>query len=127
MPATSPAPRIADRTAAMRITMVKKIKSDGSPCRKCADIERRLTDSGHLQRIDRVVIADERDPESEGMQLAARHGVDVAPYFIVERDDGTTQVYTVYFRFLKEILEGETDAAQEAAEILDRSPGVDLL
>lgn len=111
----------------MRITMVKKIKADGSPCRKCADVERRLAEGGHLERIDRIVIADERDPASEGMQLAARHAVDLAPFFIVERDDGTTQVYTVYFRFLREILEGETDSAQEAAEILDRSPGVDLL
>jgi len=111
----------------MRITMVKKIKADGSPCRKCADVERRLVDAGHLARIDRIVIADERDPQSEGMRLAAGHGVDLAPFFIVERDDGTTQVYTVYFRFLKEVLEGESDAAQEAAEILDRSPGVDLL
>ena len=117
--------RAAERT--MRITMVKKIKADGSPCRKCADVERRLADSGHLGNIDRTVIADERDPSSEGMQLAARHSVDLAPFFIVERDDGTTQIYTVYFRFLKEVLEGETDAAQEAAEILERSPGVDLL
>jgi len=111
----------------MRITMVKKIKADGSPCRKCADVEQRLAAGGHLEKIDRIVIADERDPASEGMQLAARHAVDLAPFFIVERDDGTTQVYTVYFRFLKEVLEGETDASQEAAEILDRSPGVDLL
>lgn len=111
----------------MRITMVKKIKADGSPCRKCTDVEQRLAAGGHMHRIDRVVIADERDPGSEGMQLATRHGVDLAPFFIVERDDGDTQVYTVYFRFLREVLEGETDAAQEAAEILDRSPGVDLL
>jgi hypothetical protein len=111
----------------MRITMVKKIKADGSPCRKCADVERRLADGGHLHRIDHVVVADERDPMSEGMQLAARHGIDLAPFFIVERDDGTTQVYTIYFRFLKEVLEGEADAAQEAAEILEKNTGVDLL
>lgn len=111
----------------MHITMVKKIKADGSPCRKCADVENRLADAGHLRRIDRIVVADERDPASEGMQLAARHKVDLAPFFIVERDDGTTQVYTIYFRFLKEVLEGETDAAQEAAEILEKNTGVDLL
>jgi hypothetical protein len=111
----------------MRITMVKKIKADGSPCRKCADVERRLAEGGYLPRIDRVVVADERDPASEGMVLAGLHGVEVAPFFIVERDDGSTQVYTIYFRFLKEVLAGETDAAREAAEILDRSPGVDML
>lgn len=111
----------------MRITMVKKIKADGSPCRKCADVEQRLAAAGYLPRIDQTVIADERDPAGAGMQLAARHGVDLAPFFIVERDDGRTDVYTVYFRFLKEVLEGAADEAQEAAEILERSPGVDLL
>jgi hypothetical protein len=111
----------------MRITMVKKIKADGSPCRKCADIENRLMDGGHMGRIDHVVVADERDPESAGMLLARRHGVDLAPFFIVERDDGTEQVYTIYFRLLREVLQGETDQAQEAAEILDRSTGIDLL
>lgn len=111
----------------MRITMVKKIKADGSPCRKCSDVERRLADGGHLRRINRLVVADERDPASEGMRLAAHHKVDLAPFFIVEREDGTTEVYTVYFRFLREVLEGETDAAQEAAEILEKGTGVDLL
>ena len=111
----------------MRITMVKKIKADGSACRKCAEVEARLVESGHLYRIDRTVVADERAPESEGMVLARRHGVDVAPFFIVERDDGSTQVYTVYFRFLREVLQDEASPAQEAAEILDRSSGVDLL
>jgi hypothetical protein len=111
----------------MRITMVKKIKADGSPCHKCADVERRLADGGHLRRIDRIVVADESDPASEGMQLAARHQVDLAPFFIIEHDDGTTQVHTIYFRFLKEVLEGEADAAQEVAEILEKNTGVDLL
>ena len=68
----------------MRITFVKKILADGTPCAKCADVEARLVDAGRMSRIDRVVIADERDPESEGMRLARRHGVATAPFFIVE-------------------------------------------
>jgi hypothetical protein len=111
----------------MRITMVKKIKADGAPCRKCADVENRLIESGHLRRIHRIVVADERDAVSEGMQLAALHRVDVAPFFIVEKDDGTARIYTVYLQFLKEVLDAEVGAAEEAAEFLDRNPYVDLL
>ena len=54
----------------MRITLVKKIKADGSPCRKCAEVVERLDKAQLLGRMDRVVVADERDPDSEGMQLA---------------------------------------------------------
>ena len=92
----------------MKITFVKKIKLDGSACRKCADVENRLEDAGLSQRIDQVVIADERDPESAGMVLAKQHQVDIAPFFIVEEDNGETEIYTVYFRFLKEVLNKET-------------------
>ena len=88
----------------MHITFVKKIKADGEPCRKCAEVEKRLNDAGLMSRIDAVVIADERDPQSAGMTLAAAHQVAVAPFFVVREDDGTEQVYTVYFQFLKEVL-----------------------
>ena len=54
----------------MHITLVKKIKADGSPCRKCAEVQERLEKDGLIDKIDQIIIADERDPESEGMQLA---------------------------------------------------------
>lgn len=111
----------------MRITMVKKILADGSPCRKCADVETRLHDGGHLSRIYRVVIADERDPGSEGTRLAQRHNVDLAPFFIVEQDDGTTRVYTIFLRFLREVLQAEASAADEVREIMERGPNLDFL
>jgi hypothetical protein len=88
----------------MHITMVKKIKADGSPCNKCADVERRLHAAGLQDRIDSVAIADERDPLSEGMQLAHKHRVERAPFFIVEDDTGKTKIYTIYFQLLKEVL-----------------------
>lgn len=111
----------------MRITMVKKILGDGSPCRKCAEVETRLRDGGHLSRIDRVVIADERDPASEGMQLARRHGVDLAPFFIIEQDDGSTRIYTIFLRFLREVLQAEATASDEVREIMERGPNLDFL
>lgn len=88
----------------MHITMVKKIKADGSPCKKCADVEERLYATGLQDRIDNIAIADERDPDSEGMQLARKHQVDRAPFFIVKDEQGQTRIYTIYFQLLKEVL-----------------------
>lgn len=110
----------------MSVTFVKKIKLDGSPCRKCAEVEDRLQAAGLLSRIDHVVIADERDASSEGMQLAAELGVDAAPFFIVTRD-GTRTVYTSYVKLLKEVLEAETSAEEEAKDILRNNSDLDFL
>ena len=89
----------------MHIRFVKKIKLDGTPCRKCADVEQRLRDGGYLDRIDEIVIADESDRDSEGMRLARQYKVEIAPFFLVEDDNGKTDVYTIYFKFLKEVLQ----------------------
>lgn len=88
----------------MEITLVKKIKADGQPCKKCHEVEQRLLKADLMDRIDHVVIADERDPQSEGMRLAAEHKVDLAPFFIVQDEEGEVQIYTIYFQFLKEVL-----------------------
>lgn len=103
----------------MKITFVKKIKIDGSPCRKCAEVQSRLEKDGHIDKIDRTVIADERDNNSEGMQLAKQYEVDRAPFFIVENDVGDPLVYTVYFKFVNEILSGKTNEEDAAKDILD--------
>ncbi len=110
----------------MSITFVKKLLVNGQPCAKCADVERRLVAAGQMARIDRVVIADEADPDSEGMRLAARHGVEVAPFFLVENGAKTT-VYTVYLKFSKEILGGKVKAVEEAQQVLRANPGLDLI
>lgn len=111
----------------MHIVMVKKVRSDGSPCRKCADVEARLDEANLRHKIDEIIIADERDPDSEGMQLARKHQVDLAPFFIVRDDDGTERVYTVYFRFLKEVLHKNSSESEEIAELMERNPDLDYL
>lgn len=111
----------------MHITMVKKVKADGSPCRKCAEVETRLEESGLRHKIDQIVIADERDPDSEGMQLAKKHQVELAPFFIVNDENGIEHVYTVYFRFLKEILQKESSESEEIAELMDKNPDLDYI
>ncbi len=110
----------------MHITFVKKILANGEPCDKCRDIEARLNKSGHMDRIDRTLIADERDPESPGALLAQELSVDRAPFFVVE-NDGVRTVYTVYFRFLKEVLEVEVSRAEAAQEILRDNPELDFI
>ena len=110
----------------MHITFVKKILANGEPCAKCADVEQRLRSSGKIAAVHRVVVADERDPHSEGMRLAQRHGVQVAPFFIVEDGDRTT-VYTVYLRFAREVLGGKSKRVEEAQEVLRANPDLDFL
>ncbi len=89
----------------MKITMVKKIMSDGTPCKKCIDVFARLEKSGHINSIDHVVEAREDDPASEGSLLAEFYQVDRAPFFIVEKENEEAKVYTIYFKLVKEVLE----------------------
>lgn len=88
----------------MHITFVKKRFADGSTCRKCAEIEQRLARDGHLARIDEVLEADVGDPDSAGMRLAQELGVDYAPFFVV-RDGARREVYGIYLKFVREVLE----------------------
>lgn len=88
----------------VKITLVKKILADGSPCKKCADVLQRLEKSNYLRHINHIVEAHENDPSSEGMQIAQTLQVDKAPFFVVEQADGQQVVYTVYFKLVQEVL-----------------------
>ncbi len=113
----------------MHITFVKKVLASGEPCAKCRDVEERLERTGLISRIDRVVVADERDARSEGMRLARRHEVDRAPFFLVLNEDITT-VYTVYLKFVRDVLGGEPSPGaelDEARELLRAHPDLDLI
>ena len=111
-----------------RITFVKKVLANGQPCAKCSDVEQRLRTSGQMAAIDRTVIADEQAPDSEGMRIAAEHDVKLAPFFVVE-EGGETRIYTVYFRFAREVLGsgGAAKPKREAEEILRANPDLDLV
>ena len=111
----------------MRITFIKKIKADGTPCRKCSEVEKRLEEAGLMSHIDRIVVADERDETSEGMQLAAKHLVEQAPFFIVEEENGVVRIYTVFYRFLKEVLKREVPEQEELTELMHENPNLDYL
>ena len=110
----------------MHITFVKKRLASGEICDKCQDVERRLGVDGYLDQLDEVVVADEADSESPGMQLADALSVDRAPFFVV-RDGAQTSVYTVYFKFVKEVLKGQVKATDAAAKILRDNPDLDFV
>ncbi len=85
----------------MRIVMVKKHLADGRECRKCEQVTEMLEKRGYWGRIHEVVWAEEADPNSAGMQLAAQHGIAVAPFFIVE-DNGAERVYVSAIKFMQD-------------------------
>ena len=101
----------------MHVTMVKKKLRDGSDCRKCADATEHLRSRGLLDRIDEVVWALEDDPQSPGMVLGARLGVERAPFFVV-RDDQGEHVYTSVLQLVRERF-GQDVSTQEQAGAVD--------
>lgn len=111
----------------MKITMVKKILADGSPCDKCAEVQARMEQQDQMKFIDELLVADVRDPASDGMMLAAELQVDRAPFFVVSQDDGRREVYTVYLKFVKDVLQQKIDEKEELKEILHNNPDLDFL
>ena len=101
----------------MHVTMVKKKLADGSDCRKCNEVTQYLRARGFWNRIDEVVWAHENDPESPGLVLGARFGIDRAPFFIV-RDDGGETAYASVLQLIQERF-------GEAVTTLDRARDVD--
>ena len=83
----------------MHVTMVKKRLANGEPCRKCAQAEDLLKSRGLWDRIDEILWADEADAASPGMQLGARLGIGLAPFFVVRDDNGGETVFESVLQF----------------------------
>lgn len=87
-----------------KITFVKKKLENGEWCAKCNDVSSRLEKDGLLKYIDEVLVADVRDPNSEGKILADEYNVDRAPFFIVKDiDTKTVEIFDVYFKFKRHL------------------------
>lgn len=99
----------------MNITLVKKIMEDGKQCKKCGEVSQRLEEGNEMRFIDRTVIADVRDPDSEGMKIAEKHDVKVAPFFVVE-EDGIERIYKTYMQFKRDVLKKVVEAADVEIE-----------
>ena len=111
----------------MKITFVKKIQLDGNFCKKCREVQDKINAADQNQFIDQVIIADERDPSSPGMVLAALYSADRAPFFIVEKEGRSPEVYTVYFKFVKEVLGQKITEEDQLKEILNDNPDLNFL
>jgi phosphoadenosine phosphosulfate reductase len=106
----------------MRITMVKKELASGEPCEKCAQAQEMLERRGHWDQIDEVVWAVEGRDDSPGVKLGQLHGVKVAPFFIVEHDDGSVGAVTSALRLIRDYLaEASATPKPSAAASVDVS------
>jgi len=99
----------------MKITLIKKIKEDGEECKKCREVTERLKAGNEFPLIDKIVYADMRDPDSEGLKLAKEHNVDIAPFFIVE-NEGNVAVYKTYMELKKKVLKKALEKADVEIE-----------
>jgi phosphoadenosine phosphosulfate reductase len=112
----------------MNVTMVKKRLAGGEACGKCEQAESLLKKRGLFDRIDTVVIADEGDPESPGMLLGAKHGIKLAPFFIVRNDDGTETAYESVLKLIKDRLtDGTTNNPTEEPSRVTVTTGMPAL
>ncbi|HTE56699.1 MAG TPA: phosphoadenylyl-sulfate reductase [Kofleriaceae bacterium] len=123
----------------MHVTMVKKRLATGEPCRKCAQTEEMLRQRGLWDRIDEVVWAVEGDPQSPGMVLGQRFGVEQAPFFLVSDDTGQVSAYRSALQLIREKLQPSApqpsrsdtqrrrDASAAAAAALESAAPEDVL
>ena len=98
-----------------KVIMVKKLLSSGEPCGKCVQAEEMLRSRGVWDQIDQVVWASENDAGSEGAQLAQKHGVDLAPFFIVQEPGQADRVYESTLKLIKDL-----SARRGGAQSVDR-------
>ena len=99
----------------MHITFVKKVGRPGKPCNKCAQVEQDLRENGYWDSIDSVLVADDRIEDSAGVRLATALDISQAPFFVVKDDDGGIRIYTIYLKFVAEVLEQQDDRMPVAA------------
>jgi hypothetical protein len=100
----------------MHVTMVKKKLADGSDCRKCAEVTAFLAARGLWERVDEVVWAHENDPDSPGMVLGRRLGVERAPFFVV-RDERGESVYTSALQLIQERFRQDVSTTERARDV----------
>jgi phosphoadenosine phosphosulfate reductase len=91
--------------------MVKKLLLSGEPCAKCVQAEDMLKARGVWDQIDEVVWAKEGDPDSDGARLGKKYGVDLAPFFVIERKGREAEVVQSTLKVIKELSSNAADRA----------------
>lgn len=85
----------------MRITMVKKRLADGRPCNKCLQAEEMLSRRGLLGDVNEFLWVEEGEVNSQGAALAREFHVEVAPFFVIHREQQDPVVHTSVTSFVK--------------------------
>ena len=75
-----------------------------------------LRNRGLWQRIDEVVWAEEGNPDSAGGKLAEQYGVEIAPFFLVEKE-GEVVLYKSAIKFMKELVKAEGTATTQKDQL----------
>jgi len=108
----------------MRITMVKKRLASGESCEKCAQAEEMLRRRSLWDRIDEVLWAVEGDASSPGARVAAKHGVELAPFFVVQDESGEETVLTSALRLAKQLASSAAPPASVSVPAVDLATAV---
>lgn len=104
--------------------MVKKILQGGEPCNKCSQAEEILKKRGYWDRIDSVVYIKDDEDNSRGVELARKHKIKVAPFFVVDEKGEEPRVYTRVFEFINRELSGVNNLSPQSLENPQpKSPG----
>jgi phosphoadenosine phosphosulfate reductase len=106
-----------------KITMVKKLLASGEPCAKCAQAQELLERRGLWNQIDEVVWANESDPSSPGAQLAQRHQVELAPFFVISEAGREDRVVTSTLKLVQELGAARAPAQPVQPELSDAELG----
>jgi hypothetical protein len=100
----------------MHVIMVKKKLKDGSDCRKCSEATEYLRSRGLWDKVDEVIWAHEDDPESPGMKLGERLGVERAPFFVV-RDQSGEKVYQSVLQLVRDRFADQVSTSDAASTV----------
>ena len=106
--------------------MIKKRLRNGEPCAKCAQTEEMLRRRGLWDRVDEVVWAIEGEADSPGAVVGRRHGVDVAPFFVVRDEGGGETVFRSALQLIRTHLSQAPVAVSRTVGLPDgpdESPG----
>ncbi len=110
----------------MDIAIVIKVKADGKPCAKSSEVIADLKLRSLWDKLNHVIVADERNSSSEGYLLAREYQADTAPFFITVNGDNT-EIYLSYYRFIKQVFEQEVSEMAEVAETMAQNPDLDFI
>ena len=103
----------------MHITFVKKRLANGEPCEKCKQASELIEQRGFSDAISEIVWAEEGNADSPGIQLGVKHGVEVAPFFILRDEDGNETVVTSVLRLLSQLKKSQSEPVAASADAFD--------